>query len=109
MKGMRFPQLDSEGLPKDTLSLRAGTAAAFTVVRGTTLEAGTAGRWELADNEPDSLQAYVVTAGFSTRLGEWLLGARYRGEFRLPLGPSSGVGVSAYHTGSVSVQWDPNR
>jgi hypothetical protein len=109
MKGMRFPELDSQGLPKDTLALKAATTAAFSVMKGTTLEAGTAGRWEIADNTQDSLQAYVFTAGLSSRLGEWLLGVRYRGEFRLPLGPSSGVGSSAYHIGSLSVQWDPNR
>jgi hypothetical protein len=109
LKGKSFPELDSQGLPKDTLSLKAGTSAAFSVVKGTTLEAGTSGRWELADNTQDSLQAYVVTAGFTSRIGEWLLGAHYRGEFRLPLGPSSGVGTSSCNTGSVSVQWDPNR
>lgn len=109
MKGMDFPELDSQGLSKDNLSLKAGTTAALSVVKGTTLEAGIAGRCELAENSLDSLQAYVLTAGFSTRLGEWLLGARYRGEFRLPFGPSSVVGASAYHTGSFSLQWDPNR
>jgi len=109
MKGKDFPELDSQGLSKDTLSLKAGTNAAFSVVRGTTLEAGLAGRYELAENPLDSLQACILTAGFSTRLGEWLLGAHYRGAFRLPLGPSSGVGAGAYHTGSFALQWDPNR
>lgn len=109
VKSMRFPELDSQGLPKDTLSLNAGTTAAFSVEKGTTLEAGTAGRWELADNARESMQVYVVTAGISSRLGEWLLGAHYRGEFRLPLGPSSGVGSNTYNTASVSMQWDPNR
>ena len=109
VKGMSFPELDSKGFPKDTTALRGAATAAFTVVKGTTLEAGTAGRWEFADNTQDSLQAYVFTAGFSSRMGEWLLGAHYRGEFRLPLGPSSGVWSSAYHVGSFSLQWDPNR
>ena len=109
MKGMTFPELDSRGFPKDATALRAAANAAFTVVKGTTLEAGTAGRWEFAENTPDSLQAYVFTAGFSSRLGEWLLGAHYRGEFRLPMGSASGVWSSAYHVGSFSLQWDPNR
>ena len=109
VKTMRFPELDSQGQPKDTVALKAATTAAYTLVKGTTLEAGTAGRWEFADDAQDSLQAYVFTAGFTSRLGEWLVGAHYRGEFRLPMGPSSGVGPSAYHIGSLSVQWDPNR
>lgn len=109
VKNMSFPQPDSKGFPKDATALRAAATAAFTVMKGTTLEAGTAGRWEFADNTPDSLQAYVFTAGFSSRLGEWLLGAHYRGEFRLPMGSSSGVSSSAYHVGSFSLQWDPNR
>jgi hypothetical protein len=109
MKDMSFPELDSHGLPKDTLLLKAGTGAAFSMVKGTTLDVGTAGRWELAYNTEDSRQAYIFTTGFTSRLGEWLLGAHYRGEFRLPLGASSGVGSSAYNTGSLSFQWDPNR
>jgi hypothetical protein len=109
MKGMEFPELDSQGLSKDTFSLRAGTNAVFSVMKGTTMEAALAGRYELAENLIDSLQGYVLTTGFSTRLGEWLLGAHYRGAFRLPLGPLSQVGASAYHTASLSLQWDPNR
>ena len=48
-----------------------------------------------------------MTAGFTSRLGEWLLSARYRGELRSPLDAS--VGNDTYNTGGISLQWDPNR
>ena len=48
-------------------------------------------------------------AGFSSRLGQWILSARYRGEFRLPLGDASAAVPAVYNLGSISVQWDPNR
>jgi hypothetical protein len=109
LKDMAYPQLDAHGLSKDTLSLKAGGTVDLALMKGTSLDAGLAGRWLAAENPADTLQSYVVTAGFSSRLGEWLLGARYRGEFRLPLGAPSGVGIAVYNTGSVSLQWDPNR
>ncbi len=43
-----------------------------------------AGSW--VSTTPAPGRHAVVAASFSTRIGEWLLGARYRGEFRLPLG-----------------------
>ncbi len=108
-KDMAYPELDSQGLPKDALALKAGATAAFTVVKGTTLEAGLSGRWELAVNGARSQQAYVVSASLNSRIGEWLFGARYRGELRLPMGSESGVTSSMYHIGGISLEWDPNR
>jgi hypothetical protein len=107
-KDITWPQPDALGLSKDTLALKAGVSAAFTLLRGTTLDAGATGRWELAVNDARSLQAYVLSAGLSSRLGDWVLGARYRGELRFPLGPESGVTSSMYHTGAISLEWDPN-
>jgi hypothetical protein len=109
VKDLAWGQLDSDGLSKDSLAVKAGTAATLTIVKGTTLDAGLSGRWELGANTARSLQSWVVATSFSTRIGEWLLGARYRGEFRLPLGAESGVTSSAAHTGAVTLEWDPNR
>lgn len=108
-KWMEYAQLDSKGLSKNALSLNAGGTATFTLVRGTSLEAGFAGRYALAENPADAAQTYVATTGLSSRLGEWLLAARYRGEFRSPFGAASSMSANAYNTGSVSLQWDPNR
>jgi hypothetical protein len=102
-KWIEYPQLDSHGLPRDGLSLSAGGTAAVRLVRGTTFEAGMTGRFSMTEDPADAMQAYIATAGFSTRLGDWLLAARYRGEFRFPLS-----GLDTYHTGSLSLQWDPN-
>jgi hypothetical protein len=109
VKDTVFGQLDSDGLSKDTLALKAGTTAAFTIVKGTTLDAGLSGRCELGASSARSLQAWVVSTSVSARLGEWVLGARYRGELRLPLGSASGVTSSMDHTGGVTLAWDPNR
>jgi hypothetical protein len=107
-KWMDYPQLDSSGMPRDVLGLSAAVNGAVRLDRGTTLEAGLAGRCLLAEDPADALQAYAAVAGFSARLGDWLLSARYRGELRLPLGDASAAGLDMYHTGSLSLQWDPN-
>jgi hypothetical protein len=107
-KWMSYPDLDSQGLSKDALSLNAGGTAAVRLARGTSLEAGVAGRFSLTENPADAAQAYMASAGLSARLGDWLLAARYRGEVRLPLGTAAPAGLDMYHTGSVSLQWDPN-
>jgi hypothetical protein len=109
IKNMSYPELDSNGLPKDTLSLKAGSSAALRLVKGTTLDAGLASRFDIAENPEDSLQAWVVTAGVSSRIGGWLLGARFRGEYRLALGTGSLTAARSYNNGTLSLQWDPNR
>jgi hypothetical protein len=106
---MDYADLDSDGLSKDLAVLTAGADITVTPVKGTSLEAGLDGRFAIATNPMDSKQTCVATLGVSSRLGEWLLGARYRGEFRFPLGTESGVGVTTNNTASVSIQWDPNR
>jgi hypothetical protein len=108
-KRIEYPQLDSAGLSKDSLALNGGGTVSFAPVQGTSVEAGLSTRCSLADNAADALQTYVLSAGISTRLGEWLLAARYRGEVREALGSLSTMAGSAFHTGSVSLQWDPNR
>jgi len=55
------------------------------------------------------MQAYVLSAGLSSRIGGWLMGVRYRGELRLPLGSVSEMGSALYHTAGLSVQWDPGK
>jgi hypothetical protein len=102
-KWMQYPELDSHGLSKNGLTLSAGGTAAVRIARGTSLDAGAAGRFSLTENPADAVQTYTGTAGLSTRLGDWLFSARYRGEFRFPV-----AGLDTYHTGSVSLQWDPN-
>jgi hypothetical protein len=102
-KWLQYPQLDSDGVSRDSLALNAGATAAVKLAKGTSLETGLSGRFSMTENPENALQAYIASAGFSTRLGEWLFAARYRGEFRFPVS-----GLDTYHTGSVSVQWDPN-
>ena len=106
-KRTAFP--GAAGLSKDYLSLKAGSSATLKLAKGTSIDAGLNARSDLADTAARALQVYALSAGFVSRLGEWQLLARYRGEFRLPLGAQSERGTDAYNTGSVSLQWDPNR
>jgi hypothetical protein len=108
-KWMEYADLDSEGLSKDLVSVNAGVSTTFTIVQGTSIEVGLAGRFALAENPEDARQTYTTTTELNTRLGEWLLTTRYRGEFRLPFGVESVTTQSSYHTGIISLQWDPNR
>jgi len=109
VKSIEYPQGYVSGLSKDAVALKTGTTASFALGGGASLEAGVTGRFVFAENPLDDAQAYVVSAGLSSRLGEWLVGVRYRGEFRLPLGSTSTVTSNMYHTAGVSVQWDPGR
>ncbi|MGA2478070.1 MAG: hypothetical protein ABSG63_04885 [Spirochaetia bacterium] len=109
IKRIGYAQPDSDGLFNDNLCMKAGGTAVLTFLKGTSLEAGLSSRYTWATNLADAQQGYALTAGFASRLGEWLLGIHYRGEYRLPMGSSSSVATRTYNTGSVSFQWDPNR
>ncbi len=107
-KWMRYPEPDSLGMSKDALWLSAGATTAVRLAPGTGLEAGVTGRFALTDDPADARQGYAASAALSTRVGEWLLGARYRGEVRLALGSASLASPDLYHTASLSLRWDPN-
>jgi hypothetical protein len=108
VKDMSYAQPGADGLSNDTLYVNGSGTAAFTVVRGTTLEAGIGGRFALVEDPVSSVQTLRLSAGLSSHLGGWLLAARYHGDFRSPLGPLGATAAAAYATGSVSLQWDPN-
>jgi hypothetical protein len=105
----QYGQLDDGGLSKDFLALKGRLEASLAPLRGTSLEASLGTRFDLAEEPAKSKQAWTAAAGFSSRLGQWLVSARYRGEFRLPLGAASGAASAVYNLGSFSLQWDPNR
>ena len=107
-KWMAYPEPDSQGMSKDALWLSAGATTAVKLTPATGLEAGVTGRFALTDDPADARQGYTASAGLSTRIGDWLLGARYRGEIRLPLGSASLSSPDLYHTASLSLRWDPN-
>ncbi len=107
VKSIEYPQGYANGLSRDAVSLKAGSTASLSLGGGASIEAAVTGRFVLADNPLDDAQAYVLSAGFSSRFGTWLVGVRYRGEFRLPLGSSSTAASNMYHTAGLSLQWDP--
>ncbi len=106
VKRMEHPE---GGIPStDWTAIRTKLGADLAVLRGTSLEMGVDGRWEIHDDPAESRQRWTGSAAFTTRLGGWQLDARWRGEFRFPLGGATGVDASTLHTGSVSLRWDPN-
>ncbi len=107
-KSVSYPLPDSDGLSKDLVSLRAATGATFTIVRGTNLEATVTGRFDLAENDAKSQQAYIGALALTSRLGDWQVGGRIRGEIRMPLGEASLKDQATYATGSLTASWDPN-
>ena len=107
-KSVEYPLPDSDGLSKDLVSLRAGTAATFFLVKGTSLETALASRFDLAENQAKSAQAYVGTLALTSRLGDWEVAGRLRGELRLPLGDASLKDRSTYAVGSLTASWNPN-
>jgi hypothetical protein len=109
VKDMSYAQPGADGLSNDALFVNGSGTAALTVVRGTHLEAGIGGRFTLAEDPTGSVQALRVSAGVSSHIGGWLVTARYRGDFRSPLGPLGDTTSTAYATGTVSLQWDPNE
>jgi hypothetical protein len=109
VKGTDYPETDAAGLSKNTLALKAGVETAFAPFTGTSFDAAVSGRGVLAENPADPSQTWAVSAGLATRLGEWQLGARFRGEIRLPMGAASTITSTTNAAGSISVRWDPNR
>jgi hypothetical protein len=106
VKRMGYPE---GGVPSiDWTAIRTKLGADLAVLRGTSVEAGIEGRWEIHDDPAESRQRWTGSAAFTSRFGGWQLDARWRGEFRLPLGGAAGVEASTLHTGSVSLRWDPN-
>lgn len=93
----------------DWTAVRASLGMDLDVLKGISLEAGIGGRWEIHDDPLESRQLWTGSAALAARFDGWQLDARWRGEFRLPLGGATGVEASTLHTGSLSLRWDPNR
>ncbi len=103
------PGLDSTGLSRDYTALKGGIDVGLKPVKGTALDIGFDVEYDLYEAAVKARQLYAASAGVSSRLGEMLLSARYRGVFRLPLGGESAVDTTTLNVGSLSLQWDPNR
>ncbi len=109
VKSVQFPELDGSGLSKDYLALRSALDARLSIATGSALELALDGRWEPFEEPVKARQRYAASAALGVRLGQWDLEARWRGELRLPLGSASSEPASTLHTGSITLQWDPNR
>jgi hypothetical protein len=109
VRWLSSPELDSDGFSRDYVALKGGLGADLEIARGTSVSLDAAGQWDVHQADPKSRQVYGASLGFTSRLGQWNLSARYRGEARLALGAASAVDPSILNVGSLSFQWDPNR
>ncbi len=105
---MLWADPSADGSSKDALYVNAAATAALAVVRGTSVEAMIGDRFTIAVDPTRSQQAFVVSAGLSSRLGDWVVGARYRTRLRSPLGAEGDASAGALTTAAISLQWDPN-
>ncbi len=108
-KKVDFPDPDAEGWVKDYLSFKVGPTASLEIAEGTKLDGTVSARYDMAENQARSFQAYVLSTGLTTRMDGWQVAARYRGEFRLPFDQASAVGRLGYNTCSLNLQWDPSK
>jgi hypothetical protein len=94
---------------EDYLALKGGIDGTLDLAKGTRLDVSLDAQADLHETAPASRQVYRASAGLSSRIGQYNLIVRYRGEARLPLGAPTEVVPSFLHVGSLSLQWDPNR
>ena len=97
---------------RDLASLGARLEAALDLTPRSSLSSYLRGTAELADDPAESRQLYTLGLGLESRLGGeegWLLGVRYAGTGRFPLGARSTQVPDYYHLGALSLTWDPNR
>jgi hypothetical protein len=109
LKWLTSPEPDSSGLSKDTLTLNGGITADIDLAKGTGLDASVKAQYDLHAADVKSRQLYTAGVGFSSRLGQFLFGARYRGTLRLPMSVVTDVTMNMLHDVTLSLQWDPNR
>ena len=105
---MAQDELDSNDLPKNYTALRAKTQLTFKPIVGVKIIPLLQGAWNVYGNATKNRQTYDVGLGVDGRVGQFILGADYRGAFRMALGTGSEVTDRFNHTFGVDVTWDPN-
>ena len=108
VKDMSWADPSGDGSSKDALYVNAAATADLALVRGTSVDAMIGDRFTIAVDPTGSQQAFVVSAGLSSRLGDWRVGARCRARLRFPLGTEGDTSVVSLATAAISLQWDPN-
>ena len=104
-----YDELDSDDLSRSFTRLKADTGLGMALAKGVVLVPRVQATLELYDNPLKSRQSYGVGLGLDARIGQWSLGADYRGSLRLGLGPMSLTSERLDHTFGAGVTWDPNR
>ncbi len=104
------PQASGSSL-RDLVSLGSRLELGWDLTPRTEMTSSLRGAFDLVEDPQRSRQSYTLGVGLESRLGaerQWLLGVRYSGTSRFPVGPQSVGEQSYYHLGAFSLSWDPN-
>lgn len=105
-----FDEPYADGELRDYTRLKADSALSVGLAKGVTLAPRMLATLELFDDPERSRQSYALGVSFDAKIGQWSLGADYRGSLRLPLGALNvSTTTRLDHSFGAGLTWDPNR
>ncbi|GEM_PF-2031236 len=105
LKRVSFADPDSDLLSKDYLSLTGKLAGAYRLFPSFTVDSWVKSSYFLYDVPAKSRAEYSLNVGLTSKLGNWKLGARYRGVIRGPAGVMSDKSSSFLNYGTFTAKW----
>ena len=105
LKRVSFADPDADLLSKDYLLLSGKLTGAYRILPSLTVDSWVKTSYFLYDVPAKSRGEYSLNVGLNSKLGNWKLGARYRGVLRGPVGGESDRGSSFLNYGTFTAKW----